>query len=62
MYISQLLSQSIDDKELEELAYMTLEENDELDYKDDGYIELVLRIMGLMCDGQNRILQDYLRY
>lgn len=53
--------QEIDDNELEELAYMSLEDNDDLDYKDDGYIELVLRIMGLMCDGQNTILQDYLR-
>ena len=33
-------------------------ENDGLlDYSDDGYIELVLRILGLMCDGQNQTLQ-----
>jgi len=28
-----------------------------LDYKDEGYIELVLRMLGLMCDGQNKTLQ-----
>ncbi|XP_025079753.1 inositol 1,4,5-trisphosphate receptor type 3-like [Pomacea canaliculata] len=30
-------------------------------FKDEGYIELVLRVLGLMCDNQYRDLQDYLR-
>jgi hypothetical protein len=29
----------------------------ELEFKDDGYIELVLRILGLMCDNQHFGLQ-----
>ncbi|XP_064599288.1 inositol 1,4,5-trisphosphate receptor type 1-like [Liolophura sinensis] len=32
-----------------------------LDYKDDGYIDLVLKVMARVCDGQHRGLQDYLR-
>ncbi|XP_036354795.1 inositol 1,4,5-trisphosphate receptor type 3-like, partial [Octopus sinensis] len=32
-----------------------------LDYKNDGYIELVLKVMARMCDGQNQQLQNYLR-
>ncbi|KAL5022859.1 hypothetical protein ScPMuIL_002014, partial [Solemya velum] len=32
-----------------------------LEYKNDGYIELVLKVMARMCDGQNEQLQDYLR-
>ncbi|GFR59759.1 inositol 1,4,5-trisphosphate receptor type 1 [Elysia marginata] len=31
------------------------------EYKNDGYIELVLKVMARMCDGQNKFLQDYLR-
>ncbi|KAL4233980.1 hypothetical protein ACF0H5_005635 [Mactra antiquata] len=29
--------------------------------RNDGYIELVLKVMARMCDGQNHTLQDYLR-
>ncbi|XP_070538210.1 inositol 1,4,5-trisphosphate-gated calcium channel ITPR3-like [Ptychodera flava] len=36
-------------------------EADDLEFKDDGFIELVLKTLGQMCDGQNRELQDYLR-
>ena len=36
---------------------MAMSDGDVLEYKDDGYIELVLKIMGLTCDGQNRTLQ-----
>ncbi len=37
---------------------MSLEgDGEELDYKDEGFIELVLKILGLMCDGQNQTLQ-----
>ena len=49
--------QDVDEQQLEEIAYMTVDEDNELDYKDDGFIELVLKMLGLMCDGQNRILQ-----
>ncbi|CAH1798712.1 unnamed protein product [Owenia fusiformis] len=30
-------------------------------YRDDGYIELVLKLLARMCDGQHKGLQDYLR-
>ena len=30
---------------------------DEIDQKDDGYIELVLRVLARMCDGQHMGLQ-----
>lgn len=33
------------------------EEIEEIDQKDDGYIELVLRVLARMCDGQHRGLQ-----
>jgi hypothetical protein len=32
-------------------------EIEEIDQKDDGYIELVLRVLARMCDGQHRGLQ-----
>lgn len=44
-------------EELQELVSMSTDMTDELDFKDDGYIELVLRILGLMCDGQHDGLQ-----
>lgn len=37
------------------------DEEEEMDRRDDGYIELVLRVLARMCDGQHRGLQDYLR-
>ena len=40
-----------------EMAQAALSETDGIDYHDDGYIELVLKILGLMCDGQNKTLQ-----
>ncbi|KAJ8309661.1 hypothetical protein KUTeg_011526 [Tegillarca granosa] len=49
------------DEELEELMQSAVGQEDELEFKDDGYIELVLRILGLMCDNQHHDLQDYLR-
>jgi len=30
---------------------------EEIDQKDDGYIELVLRVLARMCDGQHMGLQ-----
>ena len=57
--------QDMDEKELErqieERAYEQMEESMDLEYRDDGYLQLVLKILGLMCDGQNATLQDYLR-
>lgn len=49
------------EKEMEELAYSQLQDSMDLEYSDDGYLQLVLKILGLMCDGQNKVLQDYLR-
>ncbi|KAK3610323.1 hypothetical protein CHS0354_029792 [Potamilus streckersoni] len=39
------------------------DEDDEAaaEYRNDGYIELVLKVMARMCDGQNHSLQNYLR-
>lgn len=34
---------------------------EDYEYKDDGYIELVLKMLGLLCDGQNKGIQDFLR-
>ncbi|WAR13356.1 ITPR1-like protein, partial [Mya arenaria] len=36
-------------------------EDGEVEYRNDGYIELVLKVMARMCDGQNHQLQAYLR-
>ena len=42
-------------------AALKEEDMEEIDQKDDGYIELVLRVLARMCDGQHTGLQDYLR-
>lgn len=40
------------------LALQKEEENlEEIDQHDDGYIELVLRVLARMCDGQHKGLQ-----
>lgn len=40
------------------LATLNKEEDlEEIDQKDDGYIELVLRVLARMCDGQHQGLQ-----
>ena len=46
----------MDSNELAEIEAMAAEEMD-MEYEDDGYIELVLKVLGLMCDGQNARLQ-----
>lgn len=46
----------MDSDELAEIEAMAAEEMD-MEYEDDGYIELVLKVLGLMCDGQNGRLQ-----
>ncbi|XP_053404101.1 inositol 1,4,5-trisphosphate receptor type 3-like isoform X2 [Mercenaria mercenaria] len=47
-----------EDDELENLLNA---EMPEFNYKDDGCIELVLRILGSMCDNQHTGLQNYIR-
>ena len=32
-----------------------------LKFRDTSYIELALRFLGLLCDGQNRVIQNYFR-
>lgn len=32
-----------------------------LKFRDTSYIELILRFLGLLCDGQNRTMQNYFR-
>ena len=39
------------------MAAFKEEEMEEIDQKDDGYIELVLRVLARMCDGQHEGLQ-----
>ncbi|KAL3848189.1 hypothetical protein ACJMK2_019063 [Sinanodonta woodiana] len=51
--------QDMADDELQKLVMQNM--GAELEFKDEGYIELVMRILGLMCDNQYRGLQDYLR-
>ena len=48
--------QGLDQEEIAEIEAMTAEEMD-MEYQDEGYIELVLKVLGLMCDGQNKLLQ-----
>lgn len=38
-------------------AALAEEEEEDVDAKDDGYIELVLRVLARMCDGQHMGLQ-----
>lgn len=47
----------MDHQQLEAAIAVTMKDDFNPDYRDDGYITLVLRIMGLMCDGQNKTLQ-----
>ena len=37
------------------------EEKNETKYQDEGFSELLIKILAQMCDGQNRALQDYIR-
>ena len=49
---------NIDEASLEQAAIESIGSLD-LDYKDDGYIELILKITALMCDGQYTHLQVF---
>ena len=42
----------VEEEEVEEQENDTAQE-----YRNDGYIELVLKVMARMCDGQNHQLQ-----
>ncbi|OWF37431.1 Inositol 1,4,5-trisphosphate receptor type 3 [Mizuhopecten yessoensis] len=53
--------EDLDEDEIKELLGEDFGQSGDLEFEDDGYIELVLRILGLMCDNQYRDLQDYLR-
>lgn len=44
-----------DNQEQESTAMAT--DTSAFDYRNDGYIELVLKVMARMCDGQNKHLQ-----
>ncbi|XP_076096104.1 inositol 1,4,5-trisphosphate-gated calcium channel ITPR3-like isoform X9 [Mytilus galloprovincialis] len=59
--VPEVQIENIDEEELQELMQHALEMSSEFDFRDDGYIELVLRILGLMCDNQHNDLQNYLR-
>lgn len=51
------LSQSVEEEELQELMDAAMSMSGDLEFRDDGYIELVLRILGLMCDNQHHDIQ-----
>jgi len=47
-----------DEDDAEGVAEIPREDDlEEIDQKDDGYIELVLRVLARMCDGQHKGLQ-----
>lgn len=51
------LSQNVEEEELQELMEAAMSMSGDLEFRDDGYIELVLRILGLMCDNQHHDIQ-----
>lgn len=51
------LSQNVEEEELQELMDAAMSMSGDLEFRDDGYIELVLRILGLMCDNQHHDIQ-----
>ncbi|XP_062567417.1 inositol 1,4,5-trisphosphate receptor type 3-like isoform X1 [Saccostrea cucullata] len=57
----EVVIENVDEEELKELMDAAMSSSGELEFKDDGYIELVLRILGLMCDNQHDEIQNYLR-
>ena len=48
----------MDDKTLVAMVESQMQD-DQIDYHDDGYIAIVLKMMGLMCDNQNETLQVF---
>ncbi|XP_071092410.1 inositol 1,4,5-trisphosphate-gated calcium channel ITPR3-like isoform X4 [Haliotis cracherodii] len=55
------LTVKVEDPEPEVKEDDAAEGDTSMEYRNDGYIELVLKVMARMCDGQNKLLQDYLR-
>lgn len=55
------VSIKIESEETEPDQFISEQPDNSLEYKNDGYIELVLKVMARMCDGQNQQLQNYLR-
>ncbi|VDI71716.1 Hypothetical predicted protein [Mytilus galloprovincialis] len=51
----------LEDPEPDEVEEKPVSISEGPEYRHDGYIELVLKVMARMCDGQNHDLQDYLR-
>lgn len=47
----------MEEEELQELMDAAMSMSGDLEFRDDGYIELVLRILGLMCDNQHHDIQ-----
>ena len=47
-------------KPMEEEEVEEEEADSAQEYRNDGYIELVLKVMARMCDGQNHHLQVYM--
>ena len=58
-YCVSLFQPGEEGENVESPAMQELKDDDmeEIDQKDDGYIELVLRVLARMCDGQHRGLQ-----
>ncbi|XP_061178320.1 inositol 1,4,5-trisphosphate receptor type 2-like [Saccostrea echinata] len=53
--------EKVDEEELKELMGAAMSMTGDFTFRDDGYIELVLRMLGLMCDNQHFELQNYIR-
>lgn len=47
----------MDEDELKELMGAAINLTGDFTFRDDGYIELLLRMLGLMCDNQHFELQ-----
>eukprot|EP00105_Crassostrea_gigas_P038196 XP_019922344.1 PREDICTED: inositol 1,4,5-trisphosphate receptor-like protein A [Crassostrea gigas] len=57
----QIQIEKVDEEELKELLGAAMTMTGDFTFKDDGYIELVLRMLGLMCDNQHSDIQNYIR-
>lgn len=56
-FIITLLLFFFQSEETEPDQLISEQPDNSLEYKNDGYIELVLKVMARMCDGQNQQLQ-----
>ncbi|XP_078311676.1 inositol 1,4,5-trisphosphate-gated calcium channel ITPR2-like [Crassostrea virginica] len=57
----QIHIEKVEEEELKELMGTAMNMTGDFNFRDDGYIELVLRMLGLMCDNQHFDLQNYIR-